>query len=52
MEDIFAILFEALLLFYTFDAYADRATDVMCNSIRYIHGIGGPMIAVVIIGAS
>ncbi|MDR1140005.1 MAG: TrbC/VirB2 family protein [Rickettsiales bacterium] len=52
MEDIFAILFEVLLLFYAFDAYADGATDVMCNSIRYIHGIGGPMITVVIIGAS
>ncbi|WCR59855.1 MAG: hypothetical protein PG978_001303 [Wolbachia endosymbiont of Ctenocephalides felis wCfeF] len=52
MEDIFAILFEALLLFYTFDAYADGATDVMCNSIRYIHRIGGPLFTVIIIGAS
>ncbi|MDR2978682.1 MAG: TrbC/VirB2 family protein [Rickettsiales bacterium] len=52
MEDIFAILFEVLLLFHAFDAYADGATDVMCNSMRYIHGMGGPMITVVIIGAS
>jgi len=51
-ESLFAVLFEALLLFYAFDAYADGATDVMCNSIRYIHSMGGPMITVVIIGAS
>ncbi|MDR0288523.1 MAG: TrbC/VirB2 family protein [Rickettsiales bacterium] len=51
-ESLFAVLFEALLLFYAFDAYADGATDVMCNAIRYIHSMGGPMFTVVIIGAS
>nr|WP_255585927.1 hypothetical protein [Wolbachia endosymbiont of Mansonella ozzardi] len=34
------------------DAHADGATDVMRNSIRYIHGMGVPMITVVIIGVS
>jgi type IV secretory pathway VirB2 component (pilin) len=52
MEDIFAILFEVLLLFYAFDAHAAETADVICNVISYIHRIGGPMITVVIIGAS
>ncbi|MDR2978683.1 MAG: TrbC/VirB2 family protein [Rickettsiales bacterium] len=46
------ILLIVLIFSHVSDAHADGATDVTCNSIRYIHGIGGPMITVVIIGAS
>ncbi len=49
MRNFLVILF---IVFYAFDAHADGATDVMCNVIGYVHGIGGPMITVVIIGSS
>lgn len=49
MGNFLVILF---IVFYAFDAHADGATDVMCNVIGYVHGIGGPMITVVIIGSS
>ncbi len=49
MRNFLVILF---IVFYAFDAHADEATDVMCNVIGYVHGIGGPMITVVIIGSS
>jgi type IV secretory pathway VirB2 component (pilin) len=52
MENSLTVLFEVLLLFYAFDAYADATTDVICNSIRDIHRIGGPLFTVIIIGAS
>ncbi|WP_434732259.1 TrbC/VirB2 family protein [Wolbachia endosymbiont of Zygogramma bicolorata] len=52
MGNFLVILFVVLIFSYAFDAHADGATDVMCNVIGYVHGIGGPMITVVVIGTS
>jgi hypothetical protein len=61
------LLFVALILSFTFDASAnnssatnkntfveqnDTTSKVICKIIGYTHGIGGPMITIVIIGAA
>ncbi|MCA4773718.1 hypothetical protein [Wolbachia endosymbiont of Mansonella perstans] len=52
MENSLKILLIVLIFSHVFDAHADGATDVMCSSIRYIHGMGVPMITMVIIGVN
>jgi hypothetical protein len=39
----FLILFILLVFSDLLDVHADGATDVMCNVIGYVHGIGGLM---------
>jgi len=51
IKESFLILF-TLIVSYAFNVHADETADVICNSIRYIHGIGGPLFTVIIIGAS
>ncbi|WP_338482578.1 MULTISPECIES: TrbC/VirB2 family protein [unclassified Wolbachia] len=57
------LLLVALILSFAFDAGAlptsttfvdtdDTTSLVICNIIGYTHGIGGPMITIVIIGAA
>ncbi|QOD38065.1 TrbC/VirB2 family protein [Candidatus Wolbachia massiliensis] len=53
------LLLVALILSFAFDANAadfvdknDTTSTVICNIIGYTHGIGGPMITIVIIGAA
>ena len=52
------LLLVALILSFAFDnAFADAVTDdattnTICKIVGYTHGIGGPMITIVIIGAA
>ncbi|MBS9529723.1 MULTISPECIES: TrbC/VirB2 family protein [Wolbachia] len=53
------LLLVALILSFAFDANAntfvdknDTTSSVICKIIGYTHGIGGPMITIVIIGAA
>lgn len=49
------LLLVALILLFVFDnvfALSDVTTDTICRIVNYTHGIGGPMITIVIIGAS
>ncbi|WP_174515712.1 TrbC/VirB2 family protein [Wolbachia endosymbiont of Cardiocondyla obscurior] len=55
------LLLVALILSFAFDAGAppttfvdtnDTTSSVICKIIGYTHGIGGPMITIVIIGAA
>jgi hypothetical protein len=53
------LLLVALILSFAFDASAntfvntdDTTSQVICKIIGYTHGIGGPMITIVIIGAA
>ncbi|MGL9717918.1 MAG: TrbC/VirB2 family protein [Wolbachia sp.] len=46
------LLLMVLILFSAFDANADDTSDVICKIVSYTHGLGGPMITIVIIGAA
>ncbi|MDG7053651.1 MAG: TrbC/VirB2 family protein [Wolbachia endosymbiont of Alcedoecus sp.] len=50
------LLLVALILSFAFDANADDELDVtsavICKIMGYTHGLGGPMITIVIIGAA
>ncbi|RDD34451.1 TrbC/VIRB2 family protein [Wolbachia endosymbiont of Cylisticus convexus] len=46
------LLLVALILSFAFDANADETSTVICKIVNYIHGLGGPMITIVIIGAA
>ncbi|WP_341822000.1 MULTISPECIES: TrbC/VirB2 family protein [unclassified Wolbachia] len=48
------LLLVALILSFAFDARADldATSAVICKIMSYTHGIGGPMITIVIIGAA
>ncbi|QTP61882.1 MULTISPECIES: TrbC/VirB2 family protein [unclassified Wolbachia] len=48
------LLLVALILSFAFDARADldATSAVICKIMGYTHGIGGPMITIVIIGAA
>ncbi|WP_341823548.1 TrbC/VirB2 family protein [Wolbachia endosymbiont (group A) of Agelastica alni] len=47
------LLLVALILSFAFDVYAIDATSaVVCKIVSYTHGLGGPMITIVIIGAA
>ncbi|WP_341816986.1 TrbC/VirB2 family protein [Wolbachia endosymbiont (group A) of Agelastica alni] len=48
------LLLVALILSFAFDAHAnlDATSAVICKIMGYAHGIGGPMITIVIIGAA
>lgn len=60
VKRFFSVMF--VMLFFSFSGYSsstttttttnDATADVICNIIGYIWGIGGPLITVVIIGAS
>ncbi|WP_349967886.1 TrbC/VirB2 family protein [Wolbachia endosymbiont of Armadillidium arcangelii] len=49
------LLLVALILSFAFDASAaglDATSAVICKIMGYTHGLGGPMITIVIIGAA
>ncbi|MDR2832012.1 MAG: TrbC/VirB2 family protein [Rickettsiales bacterium] len=46
------LLLVALILSFAFDANADETSAVICKIINYTHGLGGPMITIVTIGAA
>jgi type IV secretory pathway VirB2 component (pilin) len=49
------LLLVALILSFAFDANAndlDATSAVICKIMGYTHGLGGPMITIVIIGAA